>query len=95
MFLWCGQYVPSEEKFYGALKFEGPADKATRYKYTFKVSKFWGTTRLKVARDVLAEPFESVFRSEDCCVVLDLQTIKRFSRGDKLSFCLRIDLTGG
>jgi hypothetical protein len=91
MFLWCGQYVPSEQKFYGALKFEGPVDKASRYKYTFKVSKFWGTARLKVACNTLAEPFESVFRNGSCCVVLDLQTIKRFSQGDKLSFCLKID----
>jgi hypothetical protein len=95
MFLWCGQYIPSEQKFFGALKFEGPVDKASQYTYTFKLSKCWGRVKLKVVRTVLAAPFESAFRNEGSCVILDLQTIKRFSHGDKLSFVLKINSPTG
>jgi hypothetical protein len=95
MFLWCGQYMPSKHKFFGALKFEGPADKASQYTYTFKLSKCLGRAKLKVVCTVIAAPFESVFRDEGCCVILDLQTIKRFSHGDKVSFSLKIDSQTG
>jgi hypothetical protein len=83
--------MPSEQKFFGALKFEGPVEKASQYTYTFKLSKCLGTENLKVGCAVLAEPFESVFRNGGCCVILDLQTIKRFSHGDKVSFYLKVD----
>jgi hypothetical protein len=95
MFLWCGQYMPSEHKFFGAVKFEGPADKASQYTYTFKLSKYLGRAKLKVGCTVLAAPFESVFRNEGSCVILDLQTIKRFSHGNKLSFVVKIDSPAG
>jgi hypothetical protein len=95
IFLWCGQYMPSERKFYGALKFEGPAEKASQYTYTFKLSKCLGRVRLKMVCTVLAEPFESIFRNGDCCVMLDLETIKRFSHGDELIYRLKIDSPTG
>lgn len=91
LFIWCGQYRSLEQKFFGALKFEGPVNKAADYKYTFKLSKRLGRETLKVMCTVQTSPFEDVTRSDGYCVVLDLQTIKRFSDGDKVSFFLKID----
>ncbi|XP_023714506.1 E3 ubiquitin-protein ligase sina [Cryptotermes secundus] len=95
IFLWGGQYMPKEHKFFGALKFEGPVNKASEYIYTFTLSNSLGRATLKVERTVLTPPFESIFGNESCCVVLDLQTIKRFSQGDKLCFVLQVDSLAG
>jgi hypothetical protein len=91
LFLWCGQYRASEQKFFGVLKFEGPVNKATDYKYTFKLSKSLGRETLKVTCAVQAAPLEDVVRNDGYCVVLDLKTIRRFSDGDRVSFFLKID----
>ena len=66
-------------------------NKATDYKYTFKLSKSLGRETLKVTCAVQAAPFEDAVRSDGYCVVLDLQTIRRFSDGDHVSFFLKID----
>ena len=66
-------------------------NKAADYKYTFKLSKSLGRETLKVTCTVQAAPFEDVVRNDGYCVVLDLQTIRRFSDGDRLSFFLKID----
>ena len=91
LFLWCGQYRPSEQKFFGTLKFEGPVNKAADYKYTFKLSKSLGRETLRVTCSVQAAPLEDVVRNDGYCVVLDLKTIRRFSDGDRVSFSLKID----
>jgi hypothetical protein len=91
LFLWCGQYRPLEQKFFGALRFEGPVTKASQYRYIFKVSKCFGRETLKVSCPVQSASFEDLFRNEGCCVILDLQTIERFSDGDKMSFFLQIN----
>ena len=46
---------------------------------------------LKVTCAVQAAPLEDVVRNDGYCVVLDLQTIKKFSNGDRVSFFLKID----
>ncbi|KDR22750.1 E3 ubiquitin-protein ligase sina [Zootermopsis nevadensis] len=91
LFLWCGQYRPREKKFFGALRFEGSVNKASQFRYIFKISKCMRRETLKVVCPVRSTPFEDIFRNEGCCVILDLQTIKRFSDGDKMSFFLKID----
>lgn len=91
LFLWCGQYRPKEQKFFGTLRFEGAVNKASQYKYIFKLSKCLGRETLKVVCAVHCTPFEDIFRNEGYCVILDLQTIKRFSNDNKMSFFLKID----
>jgi hypothetical protein len=91
LFLWCGQYSPSEKKFFGALRFEGPVNKAGRYKCIFGLSKCLGRETLEMACAVHATPFEDIFKTEGQFVTLDLHTIKRFSNGDKMSFFIKIN----
>jgi hypothetical protein len=66
-------------------------NKAADYKYTFKLPKNLGRETLKLTCAVQAAPLEDVVKNDGYCVVLDLQTIRRFSDGDRVSFFLKID----